>query len=362
MTDKRYKRGIIFILAITLLFLAIHGAIVVYIDPFFHYHAPLAKYYYQRPDTIERYANDGVARNFEFNALITGISVSNGFSTSEFDSLFGTKSEKIIYLGGTFKETGEGISRALRSNPDTQIVLCSLFLSKLYQSKDHRRSDVTDFPTYLYNDNYFDDIKYVFNKDVLFNYCYPMIKAQIKGEPGGVQSLDTKSYLTLNGYDVELTDGNWVKNDFAPLDHEILQPELTETETRNVKENVDQNIIAIAQKYPNTKMVYFVPPCSIYHYRQLYEDGSLLKTLQAEEIAISIMLEQENIEIYSFNDKTEIIENPYNYIDAVHYSGWISSYILEHIKNSEGRLTLENAEDFMQKEQDYLMNYDYLNM
>ncbi len=362
MTEKKYKQGIFIILAITMLLLAIHGAIVVYLDPFFHYHAPRAEYYYQRPDYVERYINDGVARNFDFNAIITGISISGGFSTSEFDTLFETKSEKFIYSGGTFKELGEGVSQALDSHPDTRIVLCSLFLNKLYQEKDHRRSDITDFPTYLYNDNYLDDVKYVFNKDVLFSYCYPMIEGKRNGEPGRVQTLDTIGCLGMNKEDYELTDGAWVKETFAPLDHEIPQPELTDAEIKDTQENVRQNIIAIAQKHPNTRMIYFVPPCSVYHYRQLYEAGSLLKTLQAEQIAIDMMLEQENIEIYSFNDKHEIIENPCNYTDPVHYCPWVYTYILENIKNGEGRLTNTNAADFLQKEQNYLMNYDYVSI
>ncbi|RKM57909.1 hypothetical protein D6855_12735 [Butyrivibrio sp. CB08] len=353
------KKNISIILIITLLLLTIHGAIVVYIDPFFHFHAPLNSFYYKRSATVERYTNDGIARHFDFNALITGVSVSEGFCMSEFDSLFGVKSEKIIYSGGTFKETGEGISRTLRSKPDTRIVLCSLFLSKLYQDKDHRRSDILDHPTYLYNDFFLDDVKYIFNKEVLFTYIYPMIKAAKAGEQPGVESYEKQGYLHLSNDDYDYSDGSWVNNVIAPLDKSVFQDELTESEIKNVESNVQQNIIDIAKRYPDTKMIYFIPPCSIYHYKQMYKEGSLVKVLQAEEIAINMMLKQENIEVYSFNDHTEILEDPKNYNDAVHYVGWVSSFILQNIANEEGKITSDNVDEFLDKEQSYLTNYNY---
>ncbi len=351
------KRNIVFILILVTVLLSIHAGIIIYLDPFFHYHSPRGDYYYVRPETVERYINDGVARHFDYDAVITGISVSRGFNTSEFDSLFNTKSVKMIYSGGTFKETGEGIERAMRSKPETGIVLCSLFISKLYQDKDHRRSDISEYPTYLYNDSYIDDVKYVLNKEVLFGYCYPMIKARIEGIEGGVQSLDTTE--NLNQDEMQLTDGSWAEKDAIPLEHRIDQPELDEFEIQNVKENVAQNIVDVAKEYPDTRFVYYVPPCSIYHYKQLYVEGNLLKSLQAERIAVEMMLEQDNIEIYSFNDHTDIIEDPRYYDDAVHYVDWVSSYILKSISNNEGRITSDNAKDYLDKEENYLINYIY---
>ncbi|WP_026508553.1 hypothetical protein [Butyrivibrio sp. MC2013] len=353
------KRAVISILIISLLLLAVPSAIIFHIDPFFHYHAPLDGYYYSRNENIERYTNDGVARHFEFDSLITGISISAGFSISEFNSLFDTDAEKIIYSGGTYKETGEGISRALKTNPDMKVVLCSLFLDKLYQEKDHRRPDIADIPTYLYNDLIFDDIKYLFNKDVLFNYCYPMITGRYKdGAAGGVESLDTEGYI---GRDEEISyfDPDKVFADREPVNEEICQEPLSEEDAANVRANISQNVIQAARQYPNTRFIYFVPPCSILHYSDLYESGKLLKTLQAEEIAIDMLLDCDNIEVYSFNDRKDIIEDLKNYSDPIHYGGWIYSFILESIDKGEGRLTRDNAGEFLENEKEYLMGYDY---
>ncbi len=356
---RKCKTRICQFVIIVLVILILFAGTIIYLDPFFHYHKPLEGYFYARPDTIERYQNDGIVRNFDYDSVITGVSVSAGFSTSEFDALFDASSVKIIYSGGTFKEVGEGIDRALRANPNTKIVMNNLFITKICQEKDHRRSDLTDFPTYLYNDNPFDDIRYVFNKDVFFTYCYSMLKNRTNGSESGVQSVDTTSYILNPDAERPYSDPEAVYGDRKPINGDVPQAEISESEKKNAIENVTQNIVESAKEHPNTRFIYFVPPCSILYYRDLYENGELLKVFEAEQIAINLMLEQDNIEIYTFNDRHEIIEDLRNYGDSVHYGGWINSFILDSISKGEGRLTKENANEYLENEKSYYLNYNY---
>ena len=344
---------------IVLVILILFAGTIIYLDPFFHYHKPLEGYFYARPETIERYQNDGIVRNFDYDAVITGISVSAGFSTSEFDALFDVNSVKIIYSGGTYKEIGEGIRRALHSNPNTKIVINNLFIEKIYQEKDHRRSDLTDFPTYLYNDNPFDDIRYFFNKDVFFTYCYSMLKGRVEGTESGVQSVDTTGYILHPDTEIRYSNPEVVYGERKPINCDVPQEEISESEKKNAIENVTQNIVESAKEHPNTRFIYFVPPCSILYYRDLYESGELLKILEAEQIAINLMLEQENIEVYTYSYRHDIIEDLRNYVDSVHYGSWINSFVLDSIAKGEGRLTKENVSEYLENEKKYYLNYNY---
>ena len=60
------------------------GSVTIYIDPYFHYHAPLQGLEY--PISNERYQNDGIIRHFPYNAIITGTSMTENFKASELDS------------------------------------------------------------------------------------------------------------------------------------------------------------------------------------------------------------------------------------------------------------------------------------
>lgn len=97
----RYRRWIVFTLSSFIAVLLLIAAITIYVDPFFHYHAPLADWAYTIDD--ERYQNDGITRNFAYNGIITGTSMTENFKTSEADELFHAKFVKVPFSGGVLQ-------------------------------------------------------------------------------------------------------------------------------------------------------------------------------------------------------------------------------------------------------------------
>ena len=83
---KSAKKWVITYIIVLIIVLAMLGSVTIIIDPYFHYHKPLATLEY--PIYNERYQNNGIAKNFEYNAIITGTSMTENFKTSEFDYLF----------------------------------------------------------------------------------------------------------------------------------------------------------------------------------------------------------------------------------------------------------------------------------
>ena len=81
MNSRKWLRIFLFILAGFMLFC---GIFVIVVDPYFHYHAPLKNVAYTINE--ERYMNYGIIKNFEYDAMITGTSLTENFKTSEFDS------------------------------------------------------------------------------------------------------------------------------------------------------------------------------------------------------------------------------------------------------------------------------------
>ena len=72
-----------------------------------------------------------------------------------------------------------------------------------------------------------------------------------------------------------------------------------------------------------------------------------------------MILECPNIKLFSFNLMTEITTNLDNYKDVTHYGEWINSDILRYMKEDKGLLTKENYQDYLKRERDLYMNYDY---
>ncbi|MCM1027880.1 MAG: hypothetical protein NC432_15760 [Roseburia sp.] len=143
--------------------LALVAAVTAWIDPFLHYHAPLAGLQYPLKD--ERYQNDGIMRNFSYDAIITGTSMCQNFRVSEFDELWGTTAIKVCYSGGSYKEIDESVRRALEYQNDVRYVLRSLDSNRLNYPAD--QNEYEGYPTYLYDRNPFNDVNYLLNKEVV---------------------------------------------------------------------------------------------------------------------------------------------------------------------------------------------------
>ena len=335
--------------------LLVLGGLVIYLDPFFHYHGPVAGWYYELSD--QRSQNDGITRHFTYDAVITGTSMTENFRTTEFDALMGTGAcIKLPYPGATFKEINDNLKVAFDTDNVIHYVLRPLDYSHLVEDKDAMREDMGEYPSYLYDRNVFNDVKYLFNKDVLLYYLLPMLQRKLRGEEGGITSFDDYGNSRQDACSKELA-----LEGIESFGTALQQESLTEEEIETLRANVEQNVIAVAREHPETTFLYYFPPYSAAWWGTLKEDGTLSRQVQAEKLATQMMLEEtDNIQVYNFNlDQTEVIFNLDNYKDTGHYSSEVNSMILTWIADGESRITKENLEDYYREEETWYLAYDY---
>lgn len=331
------------------------ATLVVVLDPFLHYHEPLEMFYYTLDN--QRSQNDGILKRFDYNAVVAGSSMIENFKTSEVDELFQVESIKLPYSGGSYKEVDDGIKAALEQSPDLKLVIRCLDMSRFYDDKDAMRTELGDYPEYLYNDNLFDDVEYVFNKDVILSRCMFMIFSWMTGTEGGITSFDEYSNWMENA------EGVFGKEYVLGEREEYLEPKqenyLSEEERNKIEANIRQNVTETAKKNPEVEFYYFISPYSAVWWGDVYQEGNLEKQLEAERLIIELMLECENIKVYSFNNFTEITTNLDNYMDEAHYGEWINSEILEYMKDGVGLLTAKNYLGYLQEEYKFYSMFDY---
>jgi len=336
--------------------LCLVGKWVVRVDPFFHYHKPHLESYYYTLDN-QRSQNDGISKHFDYNALITGTSMTENFKTSEMDGIFGTKSVKVCYSGASFKEINDNLRVALRYNPELKTVVRGLDMAKILEDKDLVRQELGEYPTYLYDANLFNDVNYVFNRDVVFERVFPMIMANDdEGFRPGITSFDSYS--------------NWMSTRFAFGIHSVC-PEgvpagragaavyLTDAEKELLLENVRQNVTSLAESYPDVTFYYFFTPYSIVWWQSMVSDGTVYRQIEAEKLVIEEILKCENIKLYSFNSLTDMITNINHYKDTMHYGPWINSLILRYMMEGKCLLTYDTYERYLEEELAFYTAYDY---
>ena len=338
------------------------------IDPFFHYHAPRPGLFYTL--RLERYQNDGIIKHFSYDAMITGTSLTENFKTSELDTLFHTSSIKVPFNGGSYKEVNDNVLLALETHPKLKYVVRVLDANRFLQQANWMREQASDYPIYLYNSNPLDDVQYLLNKEVVFYQCLPVLDARLRGEAGGHTPFDdyvnwTSAYSY--GKDV-LTAG------MAPLHAPEEIHSLSENERALCVENIEKNVTSTAKSHPDTMFYYVISPYSMLWWGSLWQSGDLQKQLEVEELVIRMMLEVDNIRIFSYNTDPDVITNLDNYKDLLHYGEWINSLMLRDMAAASGmsaehegglsvlpyhEITVENAEAYFRAERALMEGYDY---
>lgn len=319
-----------------------------------HYHAPDTEKYYYSLDN-ERSQNNGIIKHFDYDALITGTSMTENFRTSEFDDIFDVKSIKVAYSGGTYKEINDNIAVALKNNPDLRVIVRCLDYDYLLSDNNSVKTDLGEYPTYLYDDNPFNDVYYLFNKDVIFSRAYGMVaSARIEGAQPGITPFDSYSR-----WQDEYSFG---KKSIIPEGISVTSGEpihLTEEEQNIIYDNLTQNVTSLADDYPKVDFYYFFSPYSAVWWALHANDGTIYRCLEAEEYAIELILNHPNIKLYSFTNCTNITTNLNYYKDITHYGEWVNSYMLKAMREGKCLLTKENYKEYLQEERFFYTTFDY---
>ena len=344
------KKWSVILLTLVFSVLLVLGGMTAWIDPYFHYHAPLEGLQY--PINNQRYQNDGIVKHFSYDALITGTSMTENFKASECDALFGADTVKVSFSGATFTELNQNLQHALEANPDLRLVIYGLDGWFLFSGKDAWRTDAA-YPTYLYDNNPLNDVQYFLNKEILLDGTLEVLNYTRKG----FQTTDFDTYSNWNSgqrFDAENVIRNYSR---MPMSEEIRS--MTEEETAMVTYNMSSCIADVAKAHPNVQFYYFFPPYSCLYWDDLIRRGQMELQVDAFALASGLLLEADNIHLFSFYEDYETTGNLNNYHDIVHYSEDVNSLILQRMRNGEYQLTKENYQDHWHRVLSYYQTFDF---
>lgn len=344
---------IAFFIAVAVILLGA-GGVTVIVDPYFHYHKPLSVFQYRIND--ERYQNNGIVRHFDYDAVITGTSMTENFKTSEFDELFGVESVKVPFSGARYREINENLETAFKYHPDIKIIVRCLDYDWIFDPADKLYYEEESYPWYLYDDFVLNDVEYIFNKDVFF-----------------YDTCDVLIYTVTGGKTTDFdTYGNWMEGRIfgrEGMDSLYPRPEksagkmvITEEDYRNITENITQNVTKLASENSDTEFYLFFSPYSIYFWDYLNQIGAIERQLEGEKYAIELLLKYDNIHLFSFFTEYDVICNVDNYKDPRHYREEINSQMLRWMKEGKYELTSENYEEYCEQMKAFYLYYDYDSM
>lgn len=345
MKNKNFFKCIVGMILLSFIMIS---SITIFMDPYFHYHKPLSFFTYYMQE--ERYLNDGIIKHFEYDSIITGTSMTQNFKKTQFDKLFNNNSIKIPFAGGSYKEINDNIKKALKKNKNIRHILRGLDYSSINMDSNHMRYN--SYPTYLYDRNILNDYKYWLNKEIF-------VKGVVRNLIYTVLRKKNTSFDDYSSWRDEKFGKNIILKSYKREKKNIEIEKLSKADIEIIRENIQKNVLDIPLQYPNTKFIYFITPYSIVYWDSINQSGEILKQLEAEKIMIEMILEVPNIELYSFFNNYDLITNLDNYKDAGHYIYTINDKILDWISKKEYRLTKDNYKEYLEKNKEFYLNYDY---
>lgn len=327
--------------------LAVPAVSTAVIDPYFHFHAPREELSY--PLNNQRYQNDGIVRHFDYDALITGTSMTENYKTSEFDALFGVNSVKVSYSGGSFPELMSNLEQALEHNPGLNTIILCIDQWFLFSGRELIQAD-GDYPLYLYDDNPFNDVEYLLNREVFWGSTLEVLTHTRQGLP--TTSFDEYSSWVYP-YNAEI-----VLADYKRPEQEAPMP-VTEEDTVRLRDTMENTLIKMAREHPDTEFILYFPPYSILNWDSWHRQGLFSRSLALHRLASELLLQQENIRLFSFHSDFRTVTDLNNYMDIVHHSDKINSLLLQRFHTGEYLLTKENYQQHWQEVEAFYSSFDY---
>lgn len=323
-------------------------ALVIWVDPFFQYHKPLAWFPYLVDNQVNQ--NPGLAKHMEYDGILIGSSMTASFNTDWFEELMGMKTQKLSYNGSYPKDLSNIMQLVFDAKGDqVKAVYMAVDQSTFSADPEETKFPVTD---YLYDDNVFNDVPYLLNKDVLLDYILRPL----------ADRKDASDWAEL--YKPWWTDEYYNKANVLMYYEAAEEKQEAEALAADyfkdaVEENLQKNILPYIEAHPETEFYIFYPPYSILFWNDVTREKELEAVIGRLEYMTERLLNYENVHVFNFLGKEEIICNLNNYADYMHYHKNVCRYITECFATGENELHPENYGQAFDEIRTLAMSYDY---
>ena len=326
--------------------LAVVILLTVIIDPFFQYHEPLEGFPYIVDNQLSQ--NPGMAEHFNYDAVMLGSSMTVNFETEWFEELYGEQMVKLCYNGAYPHDQFRIMNLVFERGREIKTVYLGIdpiaYSAELTQTK-------FPLPEYLYDYYYINDASYVLNKDVLLDYI--------------LKPIASPSHKT----NMSQVYKQWWTDEYYNLDtvlYQYTEPEIVEEPVEidafsdSTMQNMQSNIIPFIAANPDTEFVIFFPPYSILFWHDMILENRLDATLRQMEVIVRSLLSYDNVKIYLFSDRENIICDFNQYADYTHYHTRINRYMAECFGGDECRIMNEQElHNRLQDLKQLALQYDF---
>lgn len=314
------KRWTAAVLALLLVLLALCALAVYLVDPFEHYRESAILPLYDQ----ESYNNPGIAKNYDYNAVILGTSMVEMSHPSVIDECFGVSSVKLPMRGSHTAQMGWQLAHVLDTH-ELKLAILAVDAYSLMGPPD----DMEEIYDYLWNDSVLDDVGYLLNLDVLLVRVPRMLRNLGRSTATKRDDMYQWTDVTFSAQSV------FDSFSFQPQ-REMTDPDYRlERSTENIRRHIETYVAA----HPETTFKIYMPPYSVAYWYVMTRGGLSEQQYRSRARVCELLLDYPNVEIYDYSSRLEWITDLDNYFDYSHHSGDISDAIMCAMAAGENRVT-----------------------
>ena len=323
--EKKNRSLLVILVLIVVVALSLCAALVIYVDPFFHYHTPIKGFPYVVDNQLSQ--NPGMATHMDYNGCIIGSSMTVNFDTDDFKELLGYDTVKLSYSGAYPKDDYNILSIVFdestyaRKNQPMGAVFFAMDIPTMTADTEETKYPL---PEYLYDRNLLNDVEYVLNKDVLFQY---ILRPVVQGKGSDLSEIYA-SWWTPDYYNIQ-----WVMHTYEEPEKSdkiyCAEDVLPATEA-----NLEKNILPFVEGHPETQFYFFFPPYSILYWHNLRQEGFYDAAFYQYQYVADVLLQYPNVHLFYFQTMDEVTDLN-NYADYSHYKPEINRFMVECFRSGD---------------------------
>ena len=332
--SRRFARFILGTLAMAGFSLAAIALLNWKVDPFQQYRLAAAEQA-RFPRALQRYINPGLARNADYDLVLTGSSLMENYDLAEVNRLCNARSINLATSAMAGFEQRKILEVALRHRAPRRVVM-TLDFNSFAPPVDSSLPEIADpLPLYLYDDNVLNDFRYLISGPVTMRTL-----SILRGVRIGNFSTNFNRAWSWD-HEVTFSRERALKDiDFTNINRRFKQGPRTR---ERMHANFDANIAAPIEQHPGTDFTLVFPPYSIVVWADFVQRGQLDVSLEFKRHVFQRLGALPNVRILDMQWDAGIIQNLDLYTDIYHFNPAINRRMLESACGDDERYRVTQA-------------------
>ena len=285
--------------------------------------------------TNERYQLPGLARNYDYDTVIVGTSMTQNFYLTYADRQLKARTLKVAISGSSAHEQFLVLNLAIRTGK-VRRVIWGLDQWEFRGSPNRVRDDLGVFPYYLYGSNWLGYFWYLFNGSFFSDSL--QILSEYNRFNGPVSSRIPDDWNTFDKF-YHFGRNNAVRDYFNPKNSEGLDDPsvLKAYDLATMEESFQENTLALVKLHPEIEFNFFYPPYSILnakfyqaHYPALFD-----RLIDFQNLTTRALVGVRNVRLFDFSDVSSITHDLDLYKDIGHFNVGVNEFIVRSIATGD---------------------------